>query len=112
MYNYFQRAAHHHRLHLLWDGQVSVRIFLHIMCYHTFSLDPNRKPPPPLTSPTRPSPKQQPMTAPTFNPSDVLNRGALRRTKPPSEPLPPPPPPPSEPEWAPREYLEKGEHDF
>ena len=23
--------------------------------------------------------------------------------------LPPPPPPPSEPDWAPREYLEKGE---
>ena len=56
------------------------------------------------------------MAAPMFNPSDVLNRGALKKTKapagrvPPAETLPPPPPPPSEPEWAPREYLEKGKH--
>lgn len=53
-----------------------------------------------------------------FNPSDVLNK-ALKKTKtptsrmPPAEMLPPPPPPPpqpTEPDWAPREYIEKGEH--
>lgn len=54
-----------------------------------------------------------------FNPSDILNRAALKKTRapgghmPPAETLPPPPPPPpqpTEPDWAPREYLEKGEH--
>lgn len=83
-----------------------------------FPLDPSRKPPPPLNSPTKPKAaaptKQQP---PMFNPSDVLNK-ALKKTKIsniriPAETLPPPPPPPpSEPDWAPREYLEKGENYF
>lgn len=97
-----------------WSGKDA--ILLSYLIYVALLLDPNRKPPPPLNSPTKPSPKQKQPPAPLFNPSDVLNRAALKKTKagvnrmPPTEAVPPPPPPPSEPEWAPREYLEKGEH--
>lgn len=50
-----------------------------------------------------------------FNPADILNArlGGARRAsnKAPVEPPPPPPPPPpsSEPDWAPQNYLEKGD---
>ena len=73
-----------------------------------------------MNSPTKPvsaSPKQP--GPPVFNPNDILSRGGLKKPRtsnsrmPPAENLPPPPPPPpqpTEPEWAPREYLEKGGH--
>ena len=101
-----------------WSGKHGNHIY--IITSLTLSLDPNRRPPPPLNSPTKPpsaSPKQP--APPMFNPSDVLNRAALKKTKmstnrvPPAEALPPPPPPPpqpTEPDWAPKEYIEKGEH--
>ena len=59
----------------------------HVLLLH---IDPNKKPPAPLTSPTPKankvaSPKQPAM--PAFNPSQ-----------------------PTEPDWAPKEYLEKGKH--
>ncbi|XP_065906382.1 actin-binding protein WASF2-like isoform X1 [Dysidea avara] len=80
--------------------------------------DPNKGPPAPLTSPTPKankvaSPKQPAMSA--FNPNDILKQTQLKKTKvstgrSPSDSLPPPPPPPpqpTEPDWAPKEYLER-----
>ncbi|XP_065906383.1 uncharacterized protein [Dysidea avara] len=79
---------------------------------------PNKGPPAPLTSPTPKankvaSPKQPAMSA--FNPNDILKQTQLKKTKvstgrSPSDSLPPPPPPPpqpTEPDWAPKEYLER-----
>ena len=103
-----------------WTGRSGNQFIAtnHVFLLH---LDPNKKPPAPLTSPTPKttkvaSPKQPAM--PAFNPSDILKQSQLKKTKmstgrSPSDSLPPPPPPPpqpTEPDWAPKEYLEKGKH--
>ncbi len=73
--------------------------------------------PKPLAKAAAPKPKPAPSGGGGggFNPADILNArlGGARKgsTKAPVEPPPPPPPPPpsSEPDWAPQNYLEKGE---
>ena len=65
------------------------------------------------TVPKQSVPKQQPVA---FNPDDILKVKLGRRTKAPVDPPPPPPPAPetksSDPDWAPKEYIEKGSYSI
>ena len=64
-------------------------------------------------SPTQPAPpkpkRKQPVGPAPFNPEDILKArlGSRKGSKPPVD-FPPPPPPPSEPDWAPKRFIEKG----
>ncbi|CAI8006873.1 Abl interactor 1 [Geodia barretti] len=67
-----------------------------------------RKTTPPATQPTAPKPKSREPPGPApFNPEDIL-KARLSSRKGSKAPVDlPPPPPPSEPDWAPKKYLEK-----
>ena len=76
--------------------------------HHVLCAGP-RKTTPPATQPTAPKQKSREPPGPApFNPEDIL-KARLSSRKGSKAPVDlPPPPPPSEPDWAPKKYLEKG----
>ena len=61
---------------------------------------------------SRPPAQKKPPPGPSFNPDDILKvkLGSRKGSKPPVDlpPPPPPPPPSSEPDWIPKNWIEKG----
>ena len=75
----------------------------------TCSAGPKKTAPATNTQSTAPKPRPKEPSGPApFNPEDILKArlGSRKGPKPPVDL--PPPPPPSEPDWAPKRFIEKG----
>lgn len=90
-------------------------ILLFSVCMHcTFCFCLVKKTTTATSAPKQPAPKKDPPKQQSvgFNPDDIL-KVKLGKKKQPGPPPPPPPPPPeetksSDPDWAPKNYIEKG----